>query len=92
MAAARTHPLLALVSAEVSVLVRKADDNAIARQIRSLPVPGLLVSSSFPNAAEALCWLTSSVPADVVRAIELGELLGPHTGTCEDDGWLAVVS
>lgn len=52
-----------------------SDEDAIYRQMLSLPVPGLLVSCSFLMYEDALCWLTDPLPADVVQAAAPSELL-----------------
>lgn len=93
MATALVHrPVMALITADVSRLVRVSDESTIAAQMLSLPTPGLLVTCSFVTVADAMCWLTNPLPADVVQAAEQSGMLGPVVHSCVDGGWLAVAT
>lgn len=83
---------MALITAHVSRILISSDEDAIYRQMLSLPVPGLLVSCSFLMYEDALCWLTDPLPADVVQAAAPSELLACAAPTPIDGGWLAVAS
>lgn len=93
MAPALVHrPVMALITADVSRLVRVTDESTIAAQMLSLPTPGLLVTCGFVTVADAMCWLTNPLPAEVVQAAEQSGVLGPVVTSCVDGGWLAVVT
>lgn len=86
------RPVVALITAHVSRIMIFSDEDAIFRQMLSLPVPGLLVSCSFSMYEDALCWLTDPLPAHVVQAAAPSELLACAAPTPIDGGWLAIAS
>lgn len=86
------RPVMALVTSGVSRMVRASDEATMVAQMLSLPTPGLMVSCSFMTVADAMCWLTNPLPAEVVQAAEQRGVLGPVVTSCVDGGWLAVVT
>lgn len=84
------RPVMALATSGVSRMVRASDESTMVAQMLSLPKPGLIVSCSFMTVADAMCWLTNPLPAEVVQAAEQSGVLGPVGISCVDGGWLAV--